>query len=307
MLEIRKKETQMGSKKKQKDVGVFQMMKYISGVPTNWFDKENDLKKLQERMEMIISNLSKHLIACETDDLERIIRSLSKRHWFLHGDKYYEYNGGDLDTIRKYLAFTERVCRNCSHAKFRVKSSTIKYFCGLTTDRYYMDNESFISQYVQEAYEKSNCEEFESEKFASLKSVRDLIISVLQVAITDEVEMRITGKGSEKEESSMTKHYSHISVYEEIRDGKIKTTKKIFRGLGEDFAPYADYLTDEELIKSFDYFNILFGRDDDNGTEIEIMLGYIEDIASEFPIKTLRILEESDALVPKREWYVSHM
>ena len=300
----------MKNKKRKNEVGVFQMMKYIPNVPLDHFD-ENNPKKLEERMAMIIKDLSKYLIIDEVNDLEKIIRDLSKNNSFIYKGRYYEYHdrsykfkGSILGTIYRYCVSMKQVCRNCRYEMVEpgvcVYGIRVAYVGGAGNSapkiRYcthgeYKLNEnfdaanargSFVSDRVQKVNSTGYCEQFESEKFGKLKSVRNLIISVLSAKITDEI--------GEK----------HIkTTYEQIRNGKIAAMKQIFINLGEEFAPYADCLTNEEFIRTHDFFNKHSEKTDDEAGNEGLWTDYFETVSSGAILskKTLEKLREKNAFV----------
>lgn len=116
----------MENEKRKNEVGVFQMMRYISNVSTDLFD-ENDLEKLEERMVMIINDFSEHLGIHEIDDLEKIIEDLSMQNWFIYKDRCYDYKG-NLNTIRKYFMSAKRNCFNCKFITHRAPDGHDKMY-----------------------------------------------------------------------------------------------------------------------------------------------------------------------------------
>lgn len=298
----------MKNKEGKNEVGVFQMMKYMPNVPVNHFD-EDDLEKLEERMVMIIKDFSKYLVISKVDDLEKIIRYLSMNDSFIYKDKYYEYQdrcyefrSSILGTIRRYCVSMKQVCKNCKYEMVKpgVYGIGVAYGGGAGNSapkiRYCNHREyklsegfdaanakkSFVSDRVQKINRIGYCEQFESEKFGKLKSVRDLIISVLDAKTTDEIGAK------------------HIkTTYEQIRNGKIVAMKQIFIDLGEKFALYADSLTNEELVKTHDFFDKHSEKADNEAGSEGLWTDYFEVVSSGAILskKTLKKLRERKAFI----------
>jgi hypothetical protein len=71
----------------------------------------------------------------------------------------------------------------------------------------------------------------------------------------------------------MTADYE--STYDQIREGKIITMKNIFRKLSG-FEKCSDAFTDDELVKSFDFFNRHAEKKDDDIADNGMWVDFLE-------------------------------
>lgn len=67
----------------------------------------------------------------------------------------------------------------------------------------------------------------------------------------------------------------YITTYEQIRPVKISAMKEIFNSMDE-FKIYAETLTDNELVKSFDFFNNRSDIEDDEDLDVYLWWDYLE-------------------------------
>jgi len=88
------------------------------------------------------------------------------------------------------------------------------------------------------------------------------------------------------------KHKDYASTYDQIREGKIRTMKDVLlesSGFGP-FAKCADVFTDDELVKSFDFFNQHGEKEDDDVADNGMWCDFLEESKSFLSKKSYKLL-----------------
>lgn len=84
----------------------------------------------------------------------------------------------------------------------------------------------------------------------------------------------------------------YASTYDQIYEGKVEIAKNLFRELGIGFAECANVFTEDELVKTFDFFNKHSEKDDDDIADNAMWVDFLEESANFLSKKSHKFLNE---------------
>ncbi len=88
---------------------------------------------------------------------------------------------------------------------------------------------------------------------------------------------------------------SKKNTYRQIREGKIDTMREIFLSLGEEFVPYAEVLTNDEIVQAFNCFNEHAEETDSEAADTGMWKDCLSRILSK---ETIKKLKDKKAAIP---------
>ena len=86
------------------------------------------------------------------------------------------------------------------------------------------------------------------------------------------------------------KSKKYVSIYDQIRNGKVTVAKMLFLELGISFEKCANSFTEEELAKTFDFFNKRAVKGDDDAADIGMWIDFLEESANFLSKKSHELL-----------------